>query len=83
MSRRSMTRSTRSPRSRRSRRNKIDLIAEEDRDALLADLVKRLRWGKKPWFAVSAATGEGCDVVTKKAMAFITAEKREAAESNE
>jgi GTP-binding protein len=61
--------------------NKIDLIAEEDREALLADMVKRLRWGKKPWFAISAATGEGCDIVTKKAMAFITAAKRDAAEA--
>ncbi|HWT14866.1 MAG TPA: GTPase, partial [Patescibacteria group bacterium] len=60
--------------------NKIDLIAEEDRDARLKDLVKRLRWGRKPWFAVSAATGEGCDAVAKKAMAFIEAEKRNAAD---
>ena len=61
--------------------NKIDLIAEEDRDAHLKDLVKRLRWGRKPWFAVSAATGEGCDEVVKKAMAFIEAEKRDAADA--
>lgn len=61
--------------------NKIDLIAEEDRAALLADMVKRLRWGKKPWFAISAATGEGCEIVTKKAMAFITAAKRDAADA--
>jgi len=60
--------------------NKIDLIAEEDRPALIADLLKRMRWTRKPWFAVSAATGEGCDAVTKKAMAFITAAKRDAAD---
>jgi len=61
--------------------NKIDLIAEEDRDARLKDCVKRLRWGRKPWFAVSAATSEGCDEVVKKAMAFIEAEKRDAADA--
>ncbi|MBK7146564.1 MAG: GTPase ObgE [Xanthomonadales bacterium] len=60
--------------------NKIDLIAEEDRDARVKDLLKRLRWTRKPWFAVSAATGEGCDLVAKKAMAFIEAEKRDAAD---
>ncbi len=62
--------------------NKIDLIAEEDRDALIQGMLKQLRWSKKPWFAVSAATGEGCEIVTKKAMAFITAAKRDAAETN-
>ena len=60
--------------------NKIDLIAEEDRDGHLKAMVKRLRWGRKPWFAVSAATGEGCDEVAKRAMAFIETEKRDAAE---
>jgi GTPase len=37
--------------------NKIDMA--EDADARIARIVRRLRW-KRPWFKVSALTGEGC-----------------------
>ena len=37
--------------------NKIDLV--EDADAKIAGALRSLRW-KRPWFKVSALTGEGC-----------------------
>jgi GTPase len=61
--------------------NKIDMIPEEEREARVQDIIKRLRWGKKPWFAISAYSGEGAELVCRKAMAFIDAERRAAAES--
>lgn len=39
--------------------NKIDLVPEDQRKTLLADIKRRLR-SKAPTFAISAATGEGC-----------------------
>lgn len=62
--------------------NKIDMLPEEERDARIQDMIKRLRWGKKPWFAVSAYSGEGTALVCRKAMAFIDAQKRDLAEQN-
>ena len=44
---------------------------------------QRLRWGRKPWFAVSAHSGVGTEQVCRKAMAFIDAERRDAAEQAE
>ena len=61
--------------------NKIDMPPDDEREARVADIVKRLRWGRKPWFAVSAYAGEGTDMVCRKAMAFIDAERRNAAEA--
>lgn len=61
--------------------NKIDMIPEEEREARVQDIIKRLRWGRKPWFAISAYSGEGSELVCRKAMAFIDAERRDAAES--
>jgi GTP-binding protein len=37
--------------------NKIDAV--EDADARVARIVRALRW-KRPWFKVSALTGQGC-----------------------
>ena len=37
--------------------NKIDAV--EDADARAARIVRALRW-KRPWFKVSALTGQGC-----------------------
>jgi GTPase len=42
--------------------NKIDALA--DADARIRGIVRTLRW-KRPWFKVSALTGEGCGNVTK------------------
>ena len=56
--------------------NKIDLLDPEERAARVADIVKRLRWGRKPWFAVSAVSGEGTEAVCRRAMAFLDAERR-------
>ena len=42
--------------------NKIDAL--EDTDARIAKALRALRW-KRPWFKVSALTGEGCAAVTK------------------
>jgi GTP-binding protein len=42
--------------------NKIDAV--NDARARSESIVRALRW-KRPWFAISALTGEGCDVLTK------------------
>jgi GTP-binding protein len=42
--------------------NKIDAV--NDAPAHAAKVVRQLRW-KRPWFAISALTGEGCDALTK------------------
>ena len=42
--------------------NKID--ATEDAKPRAEKIVRTLRW-KRPWFAISALSGEGCDTVTK------------------
>jgi GTP-binding protein len=39
--------------------NKIDLVPAEERQARVAELVRRFRW-HRPHFAVSAVSGEGC-----------------------
>lgn len=50
--------------------NKIDLIPEDEREARVAAIIKRLRW-KKPWFAISGIAREGTQAIAKKAMAFL------------
>ena len=42
--------------------NKIDVV--EGARARAEKIVRALRW-RRPWFAVSALTGEGCEAVTK------------------
>jgi GTP-binding protein len=42
--------------------NKLDAV--EDADARAQKIVRALRW-KRPWFAISALSGEGCDDVAK------------------
>jgi len=42
--------------------NKMDAV--EDADARAQQVVRALRW-KRPWFVISALSGEGCDAVTK------------------
>ncbi len=63
--------------------NKIDMLPEDECERRVQDIVKRLRWGRKPWFAVSAHSGVGTEQVCRKAMAFIDAERRDAAEQAE
>ena len=40
--------------------NKLDMVPAEEREARIADLVRRLRW-KGPVHAISALTREGCE----------------------
>jgi GTP-binding protein len=42
--------------------NKIDLV--EDADQAVAKAIRALRW-KRPWFKVSALSGEGCGAAMK------------------
>jgi GTP-binding protein len=51
--------------------NKIDAV--ENPDAAIRRLVSQLRW-KRPWFKVSALTGEGCSTVTKAAVQHLSRE---------
>ena len=44
--------------------NKIDAL--HDADARVKKALNALRW-KRPWFKVSALSGEGCDAVVKAA----------------
>jgi GTP-binding protein len=47
--------------------NKIDLLAEEDRDSAKQELVSKLEW-QGPVFEVSAATGEGTEALAQAVM---------------
>ena len=53
--------------------NKIDAV--EDADARIARALRALRW-KRPWFKVSALTGEACDKLTKAAARELKAHDR-------
>ena len=55
--------------------NKADLLPEDEREARAKAIVRKLRW-TKPWFMVSAATGEGTLAVCRKAMQFMEAERK-------
>jgi len=50
--------------------NKADLLDAKEADARAREFVRRLRW-TKPWFVVSAITGEGTKDVTYAVMDFI------------
>ncbi len=39
--------------------NKIDMLPPEDREAKVAEFLRRFEW-QGPWFTISALTGEGC-----------------------
>jgi Ni2+-binding GTPase involved in maturation of urease and hydrogenase len=49
--------------------NKADIVAEDPQDRV-ARILRSLRW-KKPWYAVSALTGAGCDKVCRDAAKFL------------
>ena len=55
--------------------NKADLLPADEREARAKAIVRKLRW-TKPWFMVSAATGEGTLAVCRKAMQFMEAERK-------
>jgi len=56
--------------------NKLDLIAPEERDAKVADLVKRLEWDG-PVFRISAASGEGCAELVQSAHRWLDEQRIE------
>lgn len=61
--------------------NKIDLVAVEERDALIAGFRRRLRT-KAPVFAISAATGEGCRELAVEIARFLERSRAAAAASS-
>lgn len=62
--------------------NKIDLLDEEQRACMIDKLSRALAAGR-PVFAVSAATGEGCALLTQKIMQFLEANRQHAASDSE
>jgi GTP-binding protein len=50
--------------------NKIDLVPEAERAAVVAEFVRRYRW-KGPVFAIAAVSGEGCRPLTFAVMAHL------------
>jgi GTP-binding protein len=55
--------------------NKSDLLPEEEREKRAKAIVRKLRW-TKPWFMVSAATGEGTLAVSRKVMQFLDKDRK-------
>jgi GTP-binding protein len=54
--------------------NKIDLMPKAEWEALVADALRRLRWGnKRRWFAISAVSHAGCDALCAAAMEWVEA----------
>ncbi|SAL87040.1 GTPase ObgE [Caballeronia arvi] len=43
--------------------NKLDMVAEDEREARIADFVERFEWDG-PVFEISALTGQGCEALT-------------------
>jgi GTP-binding protein len=54
--------------------NKLDMVAPEQRDALVKDFVKRFKW-KGPVFEISALTREGCEPLIKEVYRHVKAEQ--------
>ena len=50
--------------------NKIDMLPGEQRDAVVGDLLRRLRW-RGPSFCISALAGEGCRELSQSVMKFL------------
>jgi GTP-binding protein len=53
--------------------NKIDLLPEEDRQELVDRTLAALNWAGR-WFAISAVTRQGCDVLCREAMIWVDAQ---------
>ncbi|PUE32145.1 GTPase ObgE [Limnohabitans sp. Jir61] len=54
--------------------NKLDMVAADERDALVADFVKRMKY-KGPVFQISALTREGCEHLIKDIYKHIKAQQ--------
>jgi len=54
--------------------NKLDMVASEDRAALIKDFVKRFKF-KGPVFEISALTREGCEPLIKAIYKHIKAQQ--------
>lgn len=52
--------------------NKIDVMLEDEWQALVKQTLKKLRW-KGRWFAISAASHAGCDEIVEAAMQWVEA----------
>jgi GTP-binding protein len=52
--------------------NKIDVMPEDEWQALVKQTLKKLRW-KGRWFAISAASHAGCDEIVEAAMQWVEA----------
>jgi GTP-binding protein len=61
--------------------NKIDLVAPDQRDAEVTEIVRRLDW-QGPVFAISAATGEGTDELCREILRFLRSKKSEGSEAS-
>jgi GTP-binding protein len=61
--------------------NKVDLLPPEDRDRVVAEMIKELNW-QAPWFAISAISGEGTQQIAQRAMQYLR-ETKEGAEEPE
>lgn len=57
--------------------NKIDLIAPDQREQIIADILASLDW-KGPVFGVSAATGEGTDELCRAIVSYLDSESEPA-----
>ncbi|MEX1167349.1 MAG: GTPase ObgE [Hydrogenophaga sp.] len=55
--------------------NKLDMVATEDREALVKDIVKRLKF-KGPVFEISALTREGCERLIQSVYEYLAKEFR-------
>lgn len=58
--------------------NKLDMVPDEERAALVKDFVKRLRW-KGPVFEISALTREGCEGLILAIYKHVAAEQEKEA----
>jgi GTP-binding protein len=56
--------------------NKLDLLAEDERDSRCAEIVEALNW-QHDVFAVSAVSGEGCVAVCQQVMNYLETEKKQ------
>jgi GTP-binding protein len=52
--------------------NKTDVMTEAESQKLIEKTLKKLRW-KGRWFAISAVTRRGCDVLCEEAMTWVEA----------
>ncbi|MGK0249781.1 MAG: GTP-binding protein [Oleispira sp.] len=62
--------------------NKLDLVSEDEHEALCQDLLEKTGW-KGPVFQISALTGAGTKVLTNKIMDYIEERRERAAEDPE